>query len=504
MSGEAGGLLILPLVVAALPFVGIVLVGGAIASSIAAAQKSAENYEMEKRRQREQINRSGLNESIGSFRKAMVSDMNEQMRLNVEASNRMMQEMDKNRQELLRLVNENDPEKYQQYMGQIRVARQELSDKLFNIQEDFIKNYHVKINESMNTVSNSINAQYADYLQELEQLQANQQEKKSKAKQIADNYIDEAKVLLVAFENDYEAKKFADLQLIDLQKTLNDAINQYNAENFEAAIATAKNVALETIEEIYKADCKKQEWDNYFKCALMISSELEAYLLAQEVITADVKKEVEEKSGRTLEDDIVGIKISEYTDKMKDGKNQFDYLLEKTREIKAYLESEAASSLSTQQIKEYVELLNGKLYPSAQLAIYKGILNMSNAFSRQNISEEIIDFFEDHNFNFKGYNYDGDMHDGALHIGLENDVTGEEIIVTLAPELMENGEVQTRVEINQLKGDETNEERKAYYRDSVQDVVVRNTPGAQIKLECKKETRNKLSQKTELRDKLKI
>ena len=129
---------------------------------------------------------------------------------------------------------------------------------------------------------------------------------------------------------------------------------------------------------------------------------------------------------------------------------------------------------------------------------------MSNAFSRQNISEEIIDFFEDHNFNFKGYNYDGDAHDGALHIGLENDVTGEEIIVTLAPELMENGDVQTMVEINQLKGDETNEERKAYYRTSVQNVVVDNTPGAQIKLECRKETRNRLSQKTELRDKLKV
>ena len=83
-------------------------------------------------------------------------------------------------------------------------------------------------------------------------------------------------------------------------------------------------------------------------------------------------------------------------------------------------------------------------------------------------------------------------------------MTGEEIIVTLAPELMENGDVQTRVEINQLKGDETNEERKAYYRTSVQNVVVDNTPGAQIKLECRKETRNRLSQKTELRDKLKV
>ena len=352
MSGESGGLLIVPLVIAAYPLVGMVLVGGAVVAGISVAGKVAANYEKQKRRQREEIRRSGSGESIGAFRSGMAANMNEQMKLNAEVSNRMMMEMDKNRQEMLRLVNENDPKKYQQYMGQIRVVRQELSNKFFNMQEDFIRNYHVKINESMNTVTNAINGQYANYLQELEQFQSNQQAKKEKAKKIADDYIEEAKVLIVAFENDYDAKKFAQLQLIDLQKTLNEAINQYNSENYEAAIATAKNVAVETIEEIYKADCKKQEWDNYYKCALTISSELEAYLMAQEVITSDVKKQVEEKSGKPLEDDIVGIKISEYTDKMKDGKSQFDYLLEKTREIKAFLESDAAWTLTTQQVKE--------------------------------------------------------------------------------------------------------------------------------------------------------
>lgn len=195
--------------------------------------------------------------------------------------------------------------------------------------------------------------------------------------------------------------------------------------------------------------------------------------------------------------------MSDYTDKMKDGQSQYGYLLNKAREIKTFLESDNAGRLTTQQLKEYVDILNSKLYPSAASVIYKGILNMSNAFSRQNISEEIIDFFEEHNFSFKGYSYDGDKHDGALHIGLENESAGEEIIVTLAPELMENGEVQTRVEIDQLMGDEANEERKAFYRTSVENVVLDNTPGAQIKLECRKEYKNRLSDKTDLRDRLK-
>lgn len=504
MSGEAGGLLVIPLAIAALPIVGMVLVGGAVVAGISAAGNAATQYEEQKRRQREEIRRSGLGESIGSFRSSMAANMNEQLRLNAEVSNHMMEEMNRNRQELMNIIHDNDPEKYQHYMGQIRVSRQTLSNQLFNMQEEFVKNYHTKINESMNSVTNTINTQYATYLQELEQLQANQHAKNQKAKDIADEYIEEAKILLTSFEDDYDAKKYANLQLVDLQKTLNEAIEQYNQENYESAIATAKGVSVDAIEEIYKADCKKQEWENFYKCALTLAAELEAYMMAQQTITADVKTKVEQQSGKSLEDEIIGVKVSEYTDRMKDGTSQYDYLLGKIREIRNFLESEQVESLTVQQMKEYVDMLNSKLYPSAQLAIYKGILNMSNAFSRQNISEEIIDFFEDHNFNFTGYNYDGDQHDGALHIGLQNEVTGEEIIVTLAPELMNNGDVQTRVEIDQLKGDETNEERKAYFRTSVQEVVVNNTPGAQIKLECRKETRNRLSQKTELRDKLKV
>ena len=507
MSGEAGGLILVPLAIAALPIVGMVLVGGAViagaSAGVSAAANATERHAEERRRQQEMIRRSGISDSVNSFRHTINNNINEQIRLNNEASNQMMREMEKNRQMLLNIIQSNDPEKYQQYMGQIRTSRQHLSNTLFEIQDGFVKDYHVKISQSMDTVSNTINSQFASYINELQQMQADLQAKNERASQIANDYIAEAKEIIQALESEFNAKKFSLSQLIEIQKFLNDAVTQYNIGNYEAAIATAKDATLETIEEIYKTDCKKQEWDNFYSMALSISSELYAYMQAQAVITGDVKKEVEARVGKHLEDDIVGIKISEYTDRMKDGQSQYDYLLGKVYEIKTFLESERSKDISTQQLKDYVELLNGKLYPSATLAIYKGILNMSNAFSRQNISEEIIDFFEEHNFNFTGYSYDEDRHDGTLHIGLENDVTGEEIVVTLAPELMENGEVQTKVEINQLKGDETNEERKAFYRESVQNVVVENTPGAQIKLECKKESKNKLSQKTELRDRLK-
>ncbi|MBQ3665324.1 MAG: hypothetical protein II919_04375 [Lachnospiraceae bacterium] len=533
MSGTAGGIIFLPLLLAAFPIVGMVVVGSAVAASISAVAKNNERrrnayqnkmgntyqnqtgnmyqnqtntaYNVQTDRSYyNEIRRSGVGENIGAFRQEIAANMNEQMRLNREVSDRMMQEMENDRRKMLEVINSGNPEAYQQYIATMQVSRAEVTGNIYRMQEEFVQNYHAKINESMNQITETINTQYASYLDELKMYSDNIKAKNEKAAKIANDYIEEAKTLLLALEQDYEGNKFSGLQLIDLKNTLNAAIAQYNAGNYEAAIATAKDVSVSTIDEIYRADCKKQEWDNYYSCALSMAVELEAYLNAQEMITEEVKREVEEKTGKHLEEEIVGIRISDYTDTMKNGQSQYDYLLAKTRELKNFLESENVKNASTEQMKDYVNLLNTKLYPAASTAIYKAILNMNNAFTRQNISEEIIDFFEDHNFSFTGYSYDEDKHDGALNIGLSNEVTGEEIVVTLAPELMSNGDVQTKVEINQLKGDETNEERKAYYRESIQKVVVDSTPGAQIQLECNSETRNKLSAKTQLRDKLKI
>jgi hypothetical protein len=188
---------------------------------------------------------------------------------------------------------------------------------------------------------------------------------------------------------------------------------------------------------------------------------------------------------------------------MEDGRTRFDFLLSAVSEQKRELESAAPSSMSVARMKEIASCLNGKIYPEAMTSIYKGLLNMSNAFSRQSLSEEIVNFFEEHNFTFSGYGYDGDRHDGALHIGLENELTGEELVVTLAPEIMSSGDVQTRVSIDQLKGDERNEERKEYYRQAVREAVTKGTPGASVSLECDRSTRNKLSPNSALRDRLK-
>lgn len=504
MSGEAGGLILIPLALAAMPLVlgGLAVAG--VATAAVKAGSAAARYEQEQRQRREEIRRSGVANSIGDFRRTMQNNMAEQTRLNVKASEQMMSELQNQRLSLQRIAEQHDTQAYREYVATLKSAHTQTMQGIVRAQNDFNTSYREKIAESMSVVSSRINEQYSTYIDELQQLQADMAAKNKKAEEIADTYVKEAQTLLASLNEDFDGNKFSSRQMATLTEQLNQAISQYNAGRYESAIATAKDVAINTLEEIYEADAQKQEWENYFKLALVLSEEVKAYAESQGVITQEVKEYAENASNKKLEDEIVGIKVSDYTDKNAKGQTKYDFLLYKANEAYNALRSPNAKDLSTDQLKGYVNFLNNELYPAIAECVNKGIINMNNAFSRQNISEEIIDFFEEHNFMFNGYAYEDDCHDKALHIGLENEATGEELIITLAPELLSNGDIQTHVDLKQIKGDEANEERKAYYRQCVEEVVTGNNPYAKVSLKCNASTKNKLSTDTETKRKLKM
>lgn len=503
MSGEAGGLILIPLALAAMP---LVLGGLAIAGAVSVGVKAggaAVRYEQEQRQRREEIRRSGVAQSIGDFRGTMLNSMNEQTSLNIQASERMMLELESQRTAMRRAAEQQDTQAFQSYVSNLKAARAQTMQAIANTQNEFNVSYRQKIAESMGLISQKINEQYSMYIDELQQLQADMAAKDARAQEIANAYIEEARTLLASLSDDFDGQKFSGRQLATLNNQFNQAVTQFNNGHYESAIASAKDVAINTLEEIYEADAQKQEWENYFKLALVLSEEVKTYIESQSVITEDAKAYAEEASGKKLEDEIVGIKVSEYTDRNAKGQTRFDYLLFKANEVYRALREPQAQQLTTDQLKQYVSFLNNDLYPAISMCINKAIINMNNAFSRQNISEEIIDFFEEHNFTFSGYAYDDNCHDKALHVGLENPATGEELIITLAPELLQSGDIQTHVDLKQIKGDEANEERKAYYRECVEEVVRGSNPYAKVNIKCKSETRNRLSTDTETKKKLK-
>ncbi len=502
MSGEAGGLILLPLAISALPFVlgGLAVAG--IAAGAAKAGSAAKEYERQQRQQRDEIRKSSAAKDIGNFREEMQQSMAEQTRLNIETSDQMMQQLDMQRTQIQQAAQNCNPQQFQEYTAKLKQQHQSTMNTIHNAQAAFNTAYHEKIALSMGKVSRKINTQYASYIDELRQMQADEAAKNQYAKELASSYIEETKTLVYALSHDFDGRKFSGRQLSVLTEQLDQAIAQFNRQNYESAIASAKDVAIGTLEEIYEADAKKQEWENYYKLALVLSDEVLGYINAQATITSEMAEQAERTAGKPLEGEIVGVEISEYTGRNKKGQTQFEYIRQKAQKAYAKLRGPDAQKLTTSQLKDYVNFLNDEVYPAAASCISMGIINMNNAFSRQNISEEIIDFFEEHNFTFNGYAYDDDRHDKALHIGLENQATGEELIVSLSPELCAPGDIQTRVDIRQIKGDEANEERKAYYRTCVKDVMKGISPYAKVSLKCNESTKGKLSTDTDLKRRL--
>ena len=480
MSGEANGLILIPLAIGAMPYIlgGLAIAG--VASIGIKAASAAIDYERKRRKQRRESS-YGIHQT-----------MNEQTALNVKTSEEMMRELEAQRALMTRTAQQNNAQAYQDYVAELKSTRAKAMQKISDAQTRFNKSYVQKIGQSMAKLSEQFNARYEASMKELAQLQNNS----NKAKEIAESYIDEARKLLKELAEDFEGQKFLPRQLESLNDEFNQAVKFFNNARYESSIASAKNVALNTLESMFNADSLKQEWDNYYKLCLVLSEEVKSYLESQAVITQEAKDYAEKASGMQLEDEIIGINIADYTDRNAQGQTLFEHLTSKATEIYNLLHSDKAERFSTEQLKSYADFLNNELYPSAVSCVNKAIVNMNNAFSRQNISEELIDFFEEHNFTFNGYAYDEGKHDKALHIGLENQATGEELIITLAPELMADGDIQTRVDLKQIKGDEANEERKAYYRECVEEVVKSGTPQAKVNIKCNSATRNKLSQDT--------
>ena len=98
MSGESGGLVLLPLLaLGALPFVlGGLAVAGVAAAGVKAGQ-AAVRYEQQKREERREIRQSDAAISIGNFRGEMQRSMNQQNALNAQASHQMMRELESQR-----------------------------------------------------------------------------------------------------------------------------------------------------------------------------------------------------------------------------------------------------------------------------------------------------------------------------------------------------------------------------------------------------------------------
>ena len=174
------------LALGALPFVlGGLAVAGVAYAGVKAGQ-AAVNYEQQKRVERKEIRQSDAGVNIGNFRGEMQRSMNQQNALNVQASNQMMQALERQRNAMRQVAQQQDVEAFGNCVRQMKQSHAQVMNSITDTQARINLNYKNKITESMSEVTRQINEQYASRMGEIEQLKANITEKNKRAAEIAE------------------------------------------------------------------------------------------------------------------------------------------------------------------------------------------------------------------------------------------------------------------------------------------------------------------------------
>ncbi|GHV52185.1 hypothetical protein FACS1894216_07870 [Synergistales bacterium] len=504
MSGIAGGLLLIPLIVSSLPMIGAIMLGRAVLAGDKAAEKTNADYEKNNRGAVSTVGGGGNGSPMGSFRETLRKDMEVLARRSAEVSYRAAAEMSKARSAHLEAAGSGDAARCCDELQSMAKPRAELNAKVAEIQDNFSKEYASETPSRVAEIAREAERSHAAAVSEMKGLLAkmkSEDERNAAAAATAGRYINEARAVIESLEKDFHGRAFTPHAVETFSAQLSEAAAQKGRGRYETAIAVAKDASLAAIDAIYKAASACREWENYHKLSLMTASEIGAYLDAQAVITPEMAEEIESRSGIGREE-LVGVNLSEYTEETASGEKKYDLLKERVSEIMRMLHEASPENTRTARVKEILTELNERIYPEAASVVYDGLLAVSGAFTRQSLSEEIIGRFEERNFTFSGYGYEDGRHDGALYIGLSNEVTGEEIIVTLSPDIS-GGEASTKISIDQIDGDGTDEERRAFYRKTVSDAVSSGAPeSSSVSMECDQATRDMLSPNKSLRDKL--
>jgi hypothetical protein len=510
MSGAAGGAI--PIGLIAIPVAGVVLVGAAVIFAASVAVTAAMDYEAGRRARRDERRKQELESRIGSFGQNIRVGIESQFNLNVEASNRMMEALESNKREILNAVSDDTPGTYQNFLRNIDASGRRLNQMMLEAQADCVRTHNASIQSTIREIE-AVRTRAENAL--LNNLPSGE-ERLAAARGLAQDYINEASTGIEALKNNPENLALCRPERIkNLDLQLGEAKKQYQLGNYQASMAIAKNVDVDALNENLSVIRDMGEWENFHKLALVRSAELKAYLETQSVITPERWEELKQQSGRDLDkelgdqivQDILGSRIGDYTDAMDSGERKYDYLTRRAGELTKQLETASPVSVSTENLKEILAELNEKLFPDAMTTVFDGLSKMNDAFTRQKLGDDIVNFFVEHNFMYCNAVYDGGQDGESLKIGLRNDSTGDELVITLSSDVTGGCGTKTHINIDQTGGDAPNEERQDYYRLSLEGLALGKEPGeiermAQSgigtgRIVCPQETRGKLSTKSE-------
>ena len=470
MSGEgAGYLLALPIAIGAVAVAGAGLAAYGVAKAGVFVGKSAYSYYRKKEEERQAIVESGVRSQLGTLHadvEATFAAMNQQgqqlyqeMEKEMAAQNRQMQEV----------LERMDLEEYQHYLSDMKKTQKEIYQKMETMHRKFDQEYAQKAEADLKEVQRNVNKNAQEVLEQIKEFQGSAQKKEAFAQDLAQKYIRQTRELLEALAGGFGDSYLKAAVQNTLERQLKDAVDMYNLQNYEGAIATAQTLQMNIGEKMYELEKEDIDWSVSYQAALTAADMVKEYLESQSSFSDEAAEEMKKMTGVEIPEELYDEEIADYADREADGTNRYLKILKAVQNIRKELDSDTVRERSSQELRKLTEQIYTVLYPQSMQIVQDAVMNMSNVFYRVEKANEFEDYLKSKDLQVRLFFEDEDDLTSDIGIAVYNDITGEKVVYTLAKQ--KNGENPQKVNIvyQLAQGDEQNESRNRYYQDLIKD-----------------------------------
>jgi len=487
MSGEASGLLV------AAPILAVVGVGYAaygIGKVVWKLGTAGVEYAQNRREEKE----ARLESEILNDLETINIGMKDSLKMLDAMSDTVFATMDsavkQQNQCLLEMLTDGDGEAYQDALMQMQDVSNQVYRQIEQQKTEFKKKYEKQVKNEIQ----KMHVQTRDRMQKVEDilngLENDTVKKREKARKIALQYIEESNRAYEALQNGFHVGE-KDFRIDrSLQKQLEIAKAQFKNENYEAAIATAKDFQMAVVQAVYDLEKKELVLDHAYRMALEAANMVHTYLENQSCFNKEAIDNLADQ-GIEVPEELLDVELACYADRTADGCNCFLEQKIWIAEILKQLEGDDKHKISVFQLEQLTEEIYTNAYPQALRQVNDAVMNLSNVYYRSQKAGEFMDFLEGKGLDIYEVDYVDEEeipdYTRPIEIVVKNSVYDEVIVYSFKKQQQGQSPAQVNIEYHLKRGDEHDENRNQYYQRLIREFLG-------VEIECNTGTVGNLSQ----------
>ncbi len=446
MSGDGlgwvvGAALVIPVVAAA----AVVAAAGAVIAGAAAGVNALYNHH---KRKQEEINlacdslNAELNQSYANIQRTI-----DQHNAESEAAyQRARAEIERATKQIKTDMNRVTAENAAEITHRINNAQINIKSIISRNETKLKTEYAAAVNAEVGKAHEALYNSYSSGMSKIKLMQENTQARAMAAKKLAQDSIADARAALAVFKRNFPQK---DAGVIEMQ--ISAAQTQFANGLYETAAQAAIDTVLNILTQTNEALIEKNSKDATAGFVLSEIARLRERLDGERYLTFTY-------GDKQYMEDIKEFSSGFYTRACE----KLDSIYERVRDGKI-------DSMSAAEVDGLLREIDLDFIPFMETMFEFSINNIANAYHREDVGDVVIQALEDQNFRLEEVVNVGENRGEAILIKVKNDITGEEIVVSLNPEDdPETGKVNTGIEISMFDfADPTDEKRKAAMREYI-------------------------------------